>query len=132
VTMAPEAVARRLFELVREDDTEGILELLDRDVVWHGTRGGMDANRVTRGPEAFVDYMHEIEQTWEQFDVEVEHVIEPDETVVASLNETAQGRGGLDVHNETAVVFKVRRGRIVEGRGYLDRDEALAAAKLSE
>jgi ketosteroid isomerase-like protein len=128
--MTPGAVARKLFELAAEGDTESILELLDPEVVWLGTRGGLDANRVSRGPDAFVAYMQEIEQTWEDFEVEVQRVIEADETVVVFLRETARGRGALDVESETAVVLKVRGGRIVEARGYLDHDEALEVAGL--
>lgn len=130
--MRAEAVIRKFFELVREDDTDGILELLAPDVVWLGTRGGLDENRVTRGADAFLEYRQEIEQTWEQFEVEVERVIESDATVVVYLREMARGRGALNVHSETAVVFKVRAGRIIEGRGYLDRNEALSAAGLQE
>lgn len=120
----------RFFELGAERDRAGISELLDPDVVWIGTRGGLDANRVARGAESFLDYMQEIEQTWEQLEIEVERLIESGETVVAFLRETARGRGALELRNETAMVFKVREGQIAEARGYLDRNEALEAASL--
>jgi len=46
------------------------------------------------------------------------------------LAERAQARhGGMELEDHTAMVFKVRNGKIVEMRGYLDRDEALMAAK---
>ncbi len=124
------AVVRTFFELAGAGDYAGIAEYLDRDVVWFGTTGGLDGHRVIRGPDAFLDYLREIEGAWEQFDLEVEQLIESDETVVAFLRETARGRGALDLQNETAVVIKVREGLIAEARGYLDRDEALEAAGL--
>ena len=130
--MKPEAVVRKLFELDAKGDLAGIAELLDPEVVWFGTRGGLDADRVARGPEEFIAYLQEIEQTWEQLDAEVEQVVESGETVVAFLREAARGRGGLDVQNETAVVISVRQGRITEARGYLDRAEAPQAVGLSE
>jgi len=130
--MTPGAVVRRFFDLAADGDTEGMLELIDPDVVWFGTRGGVDAHRVVRGSDAFLRYLEEIEATWEQFEAEVERLIESDETVVAFLRETARGRGGLDVQNETAVIFKIREERIIEAQGYLDRDEALEAARLRE
>ena len=130
--MTAEAVVRKLFEMHAQGNAEGVLELLDPAVVWLGTRGGLDAGRISRGPQEFLSYMTEVEQTWEQFDVEIEQVVADGETVVAFLRETARGRGGLEVQNETAVVIKVHQGKIVEARGYLDRDDALAAGGLSE
>ncbi len=130
--MKPQAVVRKFFELDAKGDTAGMSELLAPEVVWFGTRGGLDADRVSRGPEEFLAYMQEIEQNWEQLDAAVERVVDSGETVVAFLRETARGRGGLDVHNETAVVIKVHQGRIAEARGYLDRAEALEAVGLSE
>jgi ketosteroid isomerase-like protein len=50
--------------------------------------------------------------------------------VVAFLRESVRSRGGLDLQKETAVIIKIREGRITEARGYLDRDEALKAAGL--
>ena len=132
MTLTPKAVVRKFFERAAEDDTEGILELVDPGVVWLGTQGGLDAHRVVRGADAFLDYMQEIEQAWEQFDVEVERVIESEDTGVAFLRETARGRGAIDLQNETAMVFKIRNGRIAEVQGYLDRDEALEAAGLRQ
>lgn len=130
MTIAPEAVVRKFFELYGEGDTEGISELIEPGVVWLGTYGGLDAHRVIRGSDAFLEYMQEIEQAWERFEVEVERLIESGDTVVALLRETARGRGTIDVQSQTAVVFKVRDARIIEGRGYLDRDAALEAAGL--
>lgn len=130
--MRPEAVVRRLFERLAERDTDGISKLLHPDVVWLGTLGGLDANRVLRGPDAFFDYLEEIEQPWQRLEADVERLIESGETVVAFLHETARGREGLDLHSDTAMVFKVRAGRIAEVRGYLDRDEALDAVALEE
>ena len=128
----PGAVVRRFFDLAADGDNEGLLELLDPDVVWFGTSGGVDGRRVVRGSDAFLGYLREIEETWEQFEVKVERVIESDETGVAFLRETARSRAGLDLENETAMIFKIREGRIVEGQGYLDRAEALEAAGLRE
>lgn len=132
MTPTPEAVVRKLFERAAEEDTEGVLELVDPGVVWRGTPGGLDAHRVVRGSGAFLSYMQEIERAWEQFEVELERVIESEGTGVAFLRETARGRDGIDLQNETAMVFKIRDGRITEAQGYLDRDEALEAAGLRQ
>jgi ketosteroid isomerase-like protein len=49
------------------------------------------------------------------------------------LRESARARqGDVDVHNETAMIFKVRGQKIIEATDYLDRDEALRAAGLTD
>jgi ketosteroid isomerase-like protein len=126
------AIVREFYSRIQRDENEGVRELLDPAVVWFGTAGGVDAHRVIRGPDAFVEYLDEIQEMWEQFRVEVERVIESDETVVALTREIGRGRGGVELENETAVVFKLRRGRITEVRGYLDRAEALEEAGLED
>ena len=134
MTSTPGTVVRALFERIAPlEDSEGVRELLAPDVVWYGTSGGLDAHRVIRGPNEFLDYLQEIEDLWERLDVEIERLIEADTTVVVFLLETARAsRGGPDVRNETAVTFEVRAGKIVEARGYLDRSEALEAAGIRE
>jgi len=52
VTATPEAVVRRLVELMPAGRAEEVGNLLDPDVVWLGSRGGLDANRVVRGIDA--------------------------------------------------------------------------------
>jgi ketosteroid isomerase-like protein len=132
VTLKTEAVVRRFLERAAEEDTEGVSELIDPSVVWLGTRGGLDANRVLRGRKAFLVYMQEIGQAWERFDIEVERVIVSGDTGVAFLRESARGRDAIGLESETAMVFKIRDGKIAEAEGYLDRDEALQAVGLRE
>lgn len=128
--MTPETVVRRYFDLVAARDLEALAEILDPEVLWLGTRGGLEEHRVIRGPDACVAYLREIHEPWDRFTWawSVERLIENDDTVVAFLREATGTRGGdLEVTNETAIVFTVRAQRIVEATGYLNRDEALAA-----
>jgi ketosteroid isomerase-like protein len=60
-------------------------------------------------------------------------VIEADGVVVALWNETVRIRDSQsDIESSTASLIKVRDGRVVEMRGYMDRDEALRAAGLKD
>ena len=123
------AVVRDFFDVAAEDDAR-LSATLDPDVVWFGTRGGLDQAQVLRGPEAVIAYMREIREPWEQFDFKVERLIEVGDAVVAFMHETGQSRhGGPEMQSDTAVIIKVRQQRIVEMTGYLDRDEALRAAR---
>jgi hypothetical protein len=52
--------------------------------------------------------------------------------VVVFLHETGQPRhGDLEMQSDTAMTFKVRQQKIIGATGYLDRDEALQAARLA-
>ena len=127
------AVVRTFLDLAAAGNDARISESLDPNVVWFGTRGGLDEAQVLRGPDAVLEYLREIGEPWERFDVEVERLFEVGDTVVAFLRESAKARhGGLEVQNDTATIFKVRQQKIVEMRGYLDRNEALRAARLTE
>jgi ketosteroid isomerase-like protein len=101
---------------------------LDPDVVGFGTRGGLDELQVLRGRDAVLKYLREVREHWERYEVEPEQLIEAGDSVVAFLRETAHARrGGVEVHIDTAIVFKMRQQKIVELTGYLDRTEALRA-----
>lgn len=133
MTSGAVAVVRAFFDLAATGDLAGVRDCFASDVVWFGTRGGLDEDQVIRGPDAVLEYMREIEDTWERFDAEIERLIDVGDTVVALLRETAQARhGDLEVHNATAVIIKVRQQKMVEVTGYLDRDEALKAARLRD
>ena len=85
------------------------------------------------GPDAWVEYLREVQAPWDRFEVVIEELLEAGDMFVALLRERAHARrGDLDVENETAAIIKVRGGKIVEARGYLDREEALKAAGLTE
>ena len=120
---------QRFLDLVVAQDTSALADMLDPEVVWFGTHGGLDEGQVLRGPAAVLEYMIEIQEPWEVFGVEIERIIEAGDAVVVFMRETGRARhGGPEVQNDTAMIFKVRRERVVEITGYLDRDEALRAA----
>jgi ketosteroid isomerase-like protein len=123
-------VIRGLTDAAAARDYERVREYFARDAVWFGTRGGIDEDQVVRGPDAAVRYLREIQETWQRFDVEIEQIVEVGDAAVAFLRERGIARHAeLEVDNATAVVFVVRGGQISEATGYLDRDEALAAAR---
>jgi ketosteroid isomerase-like protein len=131
VTNEAGEVVRELAAAINGDDIQGLARLLDPEVVQYGTRGGVDQGRVIRGREAVLAYWDEIGETWEWQTFEPEQVIEMDDLVVALWNETVRIRDSeTDLESSTASLIKVRDGRVVEMRGYMDPDEALRAAGL--
>jgi ketosteroid isomerase-like protein len=62
------AVVRAFFELGAAGDFARMADSLDPDVVWFGTRGGLDEGQVLRGRHAWLEYMREIQDPWCQPD----------------------------------------------------------------
>lgn len=123
-------VVRAFCEAGAAGDKERMSDRLDPDVVWFGTRGGLDQERVIRGREAFFEYYEEITELWDRFDAELESVDDVGDSVVVFWHEVGHSeRADIEVERDTAAIFTVRGGLIVEVRGYLDRDDALRAAE---
>lgn len=70
-------------------------------------------------------------EAWEERRIDPEEFLHVDDLVVVLLHEYRRGRNsGVELENDTAVVFTVRDGRVVRIQGYMDRDAALKAAGL--
>jgi len=68
---------------------------------------------------------------WEEFQVETEEVIDAGDHVVLCVRMRGKGReSGLSVELHPALVCEVRDGRVVAGRGFRERAEALEAVGL--
>jgi ketosteroid isomerase-like protein len=130
MTSEAREVVERFYDLAAAEEYSRLPDLLDPDVTWFGTRGGLDEGQVFRGPDEVLAYLREILEPWKEFRVELEDAIDTDDGIVVFMREIGQARhGGVEVESETATVFTVRGGKIVEMRGYLDREEALEAVR---
>jgi ketosteroid isomerase-like protein len=126
-------IVRELSAAINSDDQERLVQMLHPDVVQYGTRGGIDQDLVFRGRDAVLAYWQEIGDTWESQTYEPERVIEGDEVVVVLWRETSRSRhSDLDMETNTAGIMRLEDGKIIEIRGYMDRDEALEAAGLGD
>ena len=77
-------------------------------------------------------YWDEIGETWEWQTFEPEQLIEADGVVVALWQETVRIRDSQsDIRSSTASLIKVRDGKVIEMRGYMDPDEALRAGRAA-
>jgi ketosteroid isomerase-like protein len=125
-------VIRELCDALNSNDTERLSRLTDPDVVQYGTRGGIDQRRVFHGRAAVIGYWNEMAEAWESLRFDPERLIEAGDLVVAFWRERARSRhSDLELESNTATVFRLRDGKVVEVRGYLDREEALEAAGVA-
>ena len=128
-------VVREAFESLLGGDLEKTAQVVDPDVEFHGTVGGLEEGRVAHGlSQAFQTFWGEEDlEAWDERRLEAEEFIDAGDDVVVLLHEYRRGRGsGVELEADTAVVVAVRGGRVVRIQGYMDRHEALEAAGLSE
>jgi ketosteroid isomerase-like protein len=126
-------VVREAFESFVGGDREKRAQLVDPEVEFHGTVGGLEEGRIAHGlSEADQAFEDEDMEAWEERRLEAEEFIDAGDNVVVLLHEYRRGRGsGIELETETAVVVAVSGGRVVRIQGYMDRDAALEAAGLS-
>jgi ketosteroid isomerase-like protein len=109
------------------------LAVLDPDIVWYGTVGGLDEGRVAHGYEELAQGFAESFEAWEKLVLETERYIEAGDRVIVFWHEVARSRHSRqEMETATAVIYTVRRGKVVEARGYMNRAEALETVGLSE
>jgi ketosteroid isomerase-like protein len=127
-------VVREALEAFLGEDREKTAQLLDPEVEFHGTVGGLQEGQIAHG-QSEIDQTFEAEdlEAWEERRLEAEEFIDAGDNVVVLLHEYRQGRGsGVELETDTAVVVAVREGRVVRIQGYMDRGAALQAAGLRE
>ena len=126
-------VVREAFKAFSEEDREMGAQLVDPEVEFLGTVGGLQEGQIAHG-QSEIDQKFEAEdlEAWEERRLEAEEFIDAGNNIVL-LHEYRRGRGsGVELESKTAVVVAVSGGRVVRIQGYMDRGAALEAAGLSE
>ncbi len=127
-------LVREAFEAWVGGDLEKTAQLVDPEVEFHGTVGGLQEGQTAHGQSEIDQQFEEVDlEAWEERRLEAEEFIDAGDEVVVLLHEYRRGRGsGIELETKTAVVVAVRGGRVVRMQGYMDRGAALEAAGLSE
>ncbi len=127
------AVSRGFAALQRGDFEAALGSFYDPDVEWHGAVGGLDEGRVLRGHAEVLEAFRDYYDTWERLELKPEEIIDTGDQLVVFVHEVARGRkSGVVVETDTAAISTLHEGRVVQVRNYLDRNQALEAAGLSE
>jgi ketosteroid isomerase-like protein len=93
----------------------------------------VEETATVRGHDALVQWTSRWMEAWQDFSDEIDEVIDVGGPVVAAV--TVKGRGresGMDISQRLFHVIEVRDGKILRLWEYLDREEALQAARLRE
>jgi ketosteroid isomerase-like protein len=125
-------IVGRIYEAFQSGDLDRVTQLVSPDIELRGTSGGLSEGSVARGIAA-VREMFEgwDEEVWEEIRLSPQEFIDAGDQVVVLQHELRRGRGsGVEVESETAVLFELRDGRVIRMQGFMNPDEALAAAGL--
>ena len=126
-------LVREVFAAFLAGDQEKAADLLDPEVEFRGTIGGVQEGQVAHGvSEIDETFAAEDLEAWEERRLEPEAFLDAGDEVVVLLHEYRRGRGsGIELETKTAVVIAVSGGRVIRIQGYMDRDAALEAAGLA-
>jgi len=127
-------IVREAFDALLGGNQEETAQLVDPEVEFHGTVGGLQEGQIGHG-QSQIDETFEAEdlEAWEERRLEAEDFIDAGDDVVVLLHEYRRGRGsGVELETKTAVVVAVSGGKVIRIQGYMDRGAALKAVGLSE
>ena len=127
-------IVQKFVDAAQRGDWKRAAEVLDPDIEGHGTVGGLEEGQVYRGlPELIREYEKVDLEAWEERRLDPQEVLHVDDLVVVLVHEYRRGRGsGIELENDTAIIFTVRDRRIVRIQGYMDQDAARKAAGIPD
>jgi ketosteroid isomerase-like protein len=124
-------IVRRLWEAWERDDLAGWLELMSDDLVSQ-RHAGVD-NTTYRGKEGFLEQAAEWTEGFAGWSVTAEEFIDAGDQVVVRNRHTGCGEAsGIPISMEFWFVHTVSDGKVLRMDMFVDEQEALKAAGLSE
>ncbi|HEX3327574.1 MAG TPA: nuclear transport factor 2 family protein [Actinomycetota bacterium] len=134
--MSQEAIktVREAATAFRRGDLDAWLEYMADDIDYRAVEGALDDRGPIHGKGAVRAYLDDWVGTFDDFRSEPVELIEAGEDqVVAVLRISGRAKlSGVETELTFAALFTVRDGKVVRGREYWSRDEALEAAGLPE
>jgi ketosteroid isomerase-like protein len=127
-------IVRRLWQAFADGGLDALIEYFDREINWRAMEGAPDDVGEMNGRDAVRRYLQDWLDTFEDItSVPVELLDCGDDHVVATIHVTGRARlSGIETELRYAVVYTLRDGKIVRGREYADRQQAVAAVGLAE
>jgi ketosteroid isomerase-like protein len=122
---------RQGYEALQRGDMETFKALsrdrLDPEFDFHSVWDG----RVFKGFQGTEEWVSDTREVWEDYDQQMEEIIDLGENVVVVVRISARGGGsGVPVAQELAVVWTFEGDRAVRARSFTSRAEALESARL--
>jgi ketosteroid isomerase-like protein len=126
-------VVRALFEAWERGGLDAAAELWDPEIDWRAAQGALDDAGPIQGRDAMRGYLQDWLEDFDDLALEPEEFIDAGARVVVVQKMRGRAKGsGVETELRFAVVYTIRDGKVVMGREYWTREEALEAAGRSE
>jgi len=126
-------IAERLLDSYNRRDLTVFDELITADFELFAAVTGSIERGGIGGRESVQRYYEMLDETWEEYHLVAEEFRDLGDRVLMLGRTVGRGRGsGVPVAAPWAGIFDFRDGKVWRARGYLDHDEALRAAGLTE
>jgi ketosteroid isomerase-like protein len=127
-------VVRDALRAFAEGGFDATAEFWDADINWRAIEGAPDDVGEMIGPERLRRYLDELLEIFDNVTLVPEELLDlGDDRVVAVLHLAGRAKvSGVETELRFAVVCTLRDGKIVRGREYIDREQALEAVGLRE
>jgi ketosteroid isomerase-like protein len=122
-------VVRNYFRTFESGGVDAAAEFWHPEIEWRAIENAADDVGVIRGHDALRTYYQDWIETFEELRGEVEEVLfEADDRAAVAVRNSGRGRAsGAAAEGRYYVACIVRAGRIVAGREYATREQALEA-----
>ncbi len=118
---------KRGYAALNRGDLSVVLELLHPEIEWHEPAPSPDAG-THRGRESFERFLRGWLESFEDFRVEPEQIVERGDVLIAVVRQSGKGRAsGVGVDTRLAHLWSVEAGQAVRWEAIANPDEALAA-----
>jgi ketosteroid isomerase-like protein len=126
-------LVRSVFEAFTSRDIDAMLELIAPEMeFWGPTASFAREGEAYVGHEGMRQYFADVEKVWRTLEVVPHDFRDLGDRVLVFGRVYARGEGGYISDSPTQWLWRVGIGRIVWGRVFRNRAEALAAAGLDE
>jgi ketosteroid isomerase-like protein len=126
---------KRLVEAANRRDVEAALEELDPEVEWHPVIPVLLGGEATVywGHSGFRDVLREADEAWAETHHEFSEIRDLGDRIVAIGRFRARGReSAAEVESPLAYLVQFKNGKAIRMWSYIDPEEALEAAGVSE
>jgi ketosteroid isomerase-like protein len=124
-------VVKRVFEAFAQRDVDAMADLLDPDVLFEPAPTFARPHRSYLGLSGMRQYFDDLAATWERLDVNIQEFRAAGNYVLAFGRIYAAG-GGSVADDPASFVWRLEDGKVVWGKVFRRRGEALDVVGLSE
>jgi ketosteroid isomerase-like protein len=125
---------RNMAEAINRGDPDTWAEYIADDIDYRAVEGAPDDHGPIHGKDALRAYLQDWQDTFDDFTSEpVELIDAGEDNVIAVIQISGRAKlSGVETDLTYAALYTFREGKIVRGREYWTREEALEAAGLSK